>query len=167
MNDGVRVPTVTIEHLHFAANTPYETNLSPAAQPERVMPVEVAQTVRRALMGVVANGTARRLNGAYVAANGTPLAVGGKTGTGDNRFDRFAKGGGIISSRVVDRTATFVFFLGDRFYGTVTAYVPGPDAASFHFTSGLAVQLLKVLQPELKPLLDQPAEPALIGSSQK
>src|SRR6266567_2917139 len=121
MNDGMRVPTVTIEHLHFAANTPYETNLSPAAQPERVMPVEVAHTVRRALMGVVANGTARRLNGAYLAANGTPLAVGGKTGTGDNRFDRFAKGGGIISSRVVDRTATFVFFLGDRFYGTVTA----------------------------------------------
>jgi len=166
MNDGVRVPTVTIEHLHFAANTPYETNLSPAAQPERVMPVEVAQTVRRALMGVVANGTARRLNGAYVAADGTPLPVGGKTGTGDNRFDRFAKGGGIISSRVVDRTATFVFFLGDRFFGTVTAYVPGPDAANFHFTSGLAVQLLKVLEPELKPLLDQPAEPALIGSSQ-
>jgi hypothetical protein len=130
------------------------------------MPVEVAQTVRRALMGVVANGTARRLNGAYVAANGTPLPVGGKTGTGDNRFDRFAKGGGIISSRVVDRTATFVFFLGDRFFGTVTAYVPGPDAANFHFTSGLAVQLLKVLEPELKPLLDQTAEPALIGSSQ-
>ncbi len=172
MNDGVRVPTVTIEHLHFAANTPYETNLSPAAQPERVMPVEVAQTVRRALMGVVANGTARRLNGAYVAANGTPLAVGGKTGTGDNRFDRFAKGGGIISSRVVDRTATFVFFLGDRFFGTVTAYVPGQDAARFHFTSALAVQLLKGLEPELRPLIGSPevvaqaAKPTLVSARQ-
>src|SRR5207302_10915537 len=76
MNDGVRVPTVTIEHLHFAANTPYETNLSPAAEPERVMPVEVAQTVRRALVGVVANGTARRLSGAYTAPDGSPLPVG-------------------------------------------------------------------------------------------
>ena len=72
----------------------------------------------------------------------------------------------MISSRVVDRTATFVFFLGDKFYGTLTAYVPGTDAASFHFTSALAVQLLKVLEPELRPLIDQPAEPALIGSSQ-
>jgi len=166
MNDGVRAPAVTIEHLHFAQNTPYETTLSPAAQPERVMPAEVAHTVRRALVGVVANGTARRLSGTYVAADGSPLVVGGKTGTGDNRFDRFARGGGMISSRVVDRTATFVFFLGDKFYGTLTAYVPGTDAASFHFTSALAVQLLKVLEPELRPLIDQPAEPALIGSSQ-
>jgi membrane peptidoglycan carboxypeptidase len=166
IHDGVRVPTVTIEKLHFAANTPYETHLSPAAQPERVIPVEVAQTVRRALMGVVANGTARRLNGAYTAPDGSPLAVGGKTGTGDNRFDRFARGGGLISSRVVDRTATFVFFLGDRFFGTVTAYVPGPEAARFHFTSALAVQLLKVIEPELKPLIDAPAAPVLVGSSQ-
>jgi cell division protein FtsI/penicillin-binding protein 2 len=164
-NDGIRVPTVSIEQLHFAANTPYETHLSPVAQPERVMPVEVAQTVRAALMGVVANGTARRLNGTYKAPDGSPLVVGGKTGTGDNRFERFARGGGMISSRVVDRTATFVFFLGDRYFGTVTAYVPGGDAARFHFTSALAVQLLKVLEPELKPLIDQPAEPALVGSS--
>ena len=40
-----------------------------------------------------------------------------------------------------------------------------PDAASVHFTSALAVQLLKVLQPELKPLIDEPAEPVLVGSS--
>jgi membrane peptidoglycan carboxypeptidase len=166
MHDGVRVPTVNIEQLHFAQNTPYETNLSPAAQPERVMPVEVARTVRRALVGVVAEGTARRVSGAYLATDGSPLEVGGKTGTGDNRFDRFGAGGGMISSRVVDRTATFVFFLGDRFFGTATAYVPGPDAEHFHFTSALAVQLLKVLQPELRPLIDAPTEaPALIGSS--
>ena len=166
-HDGVRVPTVAIEQLNFATGTPYETNLSPAAAPQRVMPVEVARTVRRALLGVVANGTARRVSGAYTAADGSPLAVGGKTGTGDNRFDRFGRGGGIISSRVVDRTATFVFFLGDRFFGTVTAYVPGTDAGRFDFTSALAVQLLKVLEPELKPLLTTPdAATALVGSSQ-
>jgi thymidylate kinase len=56
----------------------------------------------------------------------------------------------------VDRTATFVFFLGDRFYGSATAYVPGQAAANFHFTSALAVQLVKILEPELKPLLDSP-----------
>jgi hypothetical protein len=47
---------------------------------------------------------------------------------------------------VVDRTATFVFFLGDRFFGTITAYVPGAVAANYHFTRAIAVQLLKAIQ---------------------
>lgn len=169
LNDGVRHPTASIERLRFAANTPYETNLAAAVEPERVMPVEVARTVRRVLTGVVANGTARRLNGTYTAPNGAPLIVGGKTGTGDNRYERYSAGGGLISARVVDRTATFVFFLGDRFFGTITAYVPGEAAARFHFTSGLAVQLLKVLEPELRPLINEPTsaqqQQAMVGSS--
>jgi len=41
----------------------------------------------------------------------------------------------------------------------VTAYVPGPEAARFSFTSGLAVQLLKVLEPELRPLIASPPAP--------
>jgi hypothetical protein len=48
----------------------------------------------------------------------------------------------------------------------VTAYVPGPEAARFHFTSALAVQLLKLLEPELKPLIDAPDSAVLVGSSQ-
>ena len=78
-----------------------------------------------------------------------------------------AHGGGLISSRVVDRTATFVFFLGDRFFGTVTAYVPGPDAESFRFTSAIAVQLLKALKPELEPLINKKpvGAPVLVDSS--
>jgi hypothetical protein len=97
------------------------------------------------------------LRGAYHAPNGTLLPVGGKTGTGDNRLDRFGRGGRLISQRVVDRTATFVFFLGDRFFGTITAYVPGTIAGTYHFTSALAVQLLKALEPQLDPLLEEPA----------
>jgi cell division protein FtsI/penicillin-binding protein 2 len=159
MNDGVRQPTVSIERLRFAEGTPYETTLKRSAESERVMSPEVAQVARRALTGVVAEGTARRLVGTYKAADGTDLPVGGKTGTGDNRYHHFAAGGGITGSHVVDRTGTFVFFLGDRFYGTVTAYVPGPEAARFSFTSGLAVQLLKVLEPELRPLIDSPPAP--------
>jgi hypothetical protein len=110
-------------------------------------------------MGVVTQGTARRLTGTYTAPDGAQLLVGGKTGTGDNRYHHFARGGGVISTRVVDRTATFVFFLGDRFYGTATAFVPGQAAANFHFTSALAVQLVKILEPELKPLLNSPPSP--------
>jgi hypothetical protein len=54
---------------------------------------------------------------------------------------------------VVSRTATFVFMIGDRFYGTVVAFVPGSKAASYKFTSALAVQLFKDLTPQLKPLI--------------
>jgi membrane peptidoglycan carboxypeptidase len=159
LNDGLRQPTVDIQRLSFAEHTPYETNLGVAQPREQVMSTAVARTLRRALTEVVVQGTASRLRGAYVAADGTPLVVGGKTGTGDNRFDHFAAGGAITSSRVVDRTATFAFFLGDRFFGTVTAYVPGSAAAHYQFTSALAVQLLKAMQPELQPLLNAPAGP--------
>ncbi|HTV88340.1 MAG TPA: transglycosylase domain-containing protein [Stellaceae bacterium] len=160
MNDGIRKPTETIQHLQFAAGTPYETDLSPTGAPERVMPLAVAETVQHALLGVVADGTASRLRGVYTLPDGSPLPVGGKTGTGDNRFDHFAVGGGITASRVVDRTATFVFFLGPRFYGTVTVYTPGQYAAHFHYSSALAVQVLKVMKPELTPLLDAPPPPS-------
>ena len=156
LNDGIRQPTVDIERLQFGEGTPYETDMTVGTKPERVMSPEVARTLRRTMTGVVTEGTAGRLRGTYTDAQGQPLVVGGKTGTGDNRYDHFAAGGGITSSRVVDRTATFVFYLGDRFYGTATAYVPGAQAARYHFTSGLAVQLLKSLQPELKPLLNAP-----------
>jgi hypothetical protein len=107
-------------------------------------------------------------SGAYHATDKSLLPVGGKTGTGDNRLDRFGRGGRLISQRVVDCTATFVFFLGDRFFGTITAYVPGSIAGSYHFTSAIAVQLLKALEPELQPLLGSPvrdAPPMPIGEA--
>ena len=160
LNDGIRMPSVDLERLHFAAGTPYDTEMVVDAKPPRILAPEVAEAVRQALVGVVAEGTARRLSGVYHAPNGSPLRVGGKTGTGDNRYDRFGAGGRLISQRVVDRTATFVFFLGDRFFGTITAYVPGSVAASYHFTSALAVQLLKAIEPQLDPLLRSPVTDA-------
>ena len=52
---------------------------------------------------------------------GQPITIGGKTGTGDHRYQTYGKGGQLIDSRVVNRTATFVFYLGDRYFGTLTA----------------------------------------------
>ena len=162
LNGGVRKPIVDLARLAFAVGTPYETVLSPqSSTPERVMAPEVADTIQRALIGVVKNGTAKGLLGAYLGADGQTLTLGGKTGTGDNRSDTFARGGALISSRPVDRTATFVFFLGERFYGTVTAYVAGPEAGQYSFTSALAVQVLKVLDPALRPLITPSPEPEL------
>ncbi|MGH6876161.1 MAG: glycosyl transferase family 51, partial [Rhizomicrobium sp.] len=158
VDNGVRQPTIDIRSLQLASRTPYETDLSGGDEkPVRLLPPEIAATVRRALGDVVIEGTGQRFQSAYHGADGKPLALGGKTGTGDNRFDTFGTGRNLIESRVVDRTATFVFFLGDRFFGTITAYVPGRQAARFHFTSALAVQLLKTMSPEIQPLFEQPA----------
>lgn len=46
-----------------------------------------------------------------------------------------------------------MFLIGDRFFDTVTAFVPGAGAAGYEFTSALAVQILKHLAPQLTPLL--------------
>lgn len=155
-NGGVRLPGVHIEALHFATATPYETRA--VRQPEvgqRVMAPEVAAALRRALADVVESGTARRLAPSVTLADGTRLAVGGKTGTGDHRFEIYAAGGRLVESRVVNRAATFAFMLGDRYFGTVTAYVPGLDAAQYRFTSALPVQVLKLLLPEITPHLSK------------
>jgi membrane peptidoglycan carboxypeptidase len=151
-NDGVRLPTLRVDSLHFAAGTPYDTQLSSAPdQAERVMPSEVAAALRGALTKVVSDGTARRVNGSFTQADGTPLGMGGKTGTGDNRLQSFGAGGRIIASKAINRTATFVFFIGEHHFGTLTAFVPGRTAQNFSFTSALPVQVLKGMAPMLAP----------------
>lgn len=158
INDGVDMPITNIEHVSFASHTPFETALGYSAPraPKRVFAPEVARTLKRTLNSVVEGGTAIRLNNTFLAPDGSPLAIGGKTGTGDNRFKTFDAAGNVIDSRAVDRTSTFVFFLGDRFFGTITAYVPGEDADQFSFTSSLALQLLKSIAPTVQRLIDAP-----------
>jgi membrane peptidoglycan carboxypeptidase len=152
LNDGVLYPSMRFDSFHFAADTPYETRLAlPVATGERLLPPEVAAAARSAILDVVEQGTARRLRGAYKLPGAQPLQVGGKTGTGDHRRESYGAGGRLTGSRVVSRAATFVFFLGDRFFGVVTAYVTGPEAARYQFTSALPVQVLKGLAPVLTP----------------
>lgn len=158
INDGVDVPITNVERIAFASQTPFETELAytAARSPKRVFAPEVARTLKRALESVVEGGTAVRLSKAFTAPDGTPLEMGGKTGTGDNRFKTVDAAGNVIESRAVDRTSTFVFFLGDRFFGTITAYVPGEDADRYSFTSALALQLLKGIAPTMQRLIDTP-----------
>jgi len=161
LNDGVRIPDVRLTRLHFAESTPYETVVTPkAALAERVLPSEVAETLRAALRDVVEHGTARRLDGAYVGRGGKKLAVGGKTGTGDDLLERKnGPNGRVITGRAAARSAAFAFYIGDRFFGTITAHVPAKYARKHQFTSALPVQVLKVLAPALQPLIDSPTRP--------
>jgi membrane peptidoglycan carboxypeptidase len=143
-----------IDSLHFAANTPYETKLiNDPDVGKRVMPSEVATAMREALSQVVDAGTAKRVAGTFVTPDGKALAMGGKTGTGDNRIEAIGSGGRILSSKSINRTATFVFYIGDTHFGTLTAFVPGRTAEAFKFTSALPVQVLKGMAPILTPYL--------------
>ncbi|PYC24331.1 glycosyl transferase family 51 [Pseudomonas jessenii] len=154
LNDGVRMPTLRIDSLHFAADTPYETRLvNDPHVGKRVMPSAVANAMREALSQVVDAGTAKRVSGSFKLADGSPLAMGGKTGTGDNRIEAIGSGGRILSSKSINRTATFVFYIGDHHFGTLTAFVPGRSAENFKFTSALPVQVLKGMAPILTPYL--------------
>jgi hypothetical protein len=110
---------------------------------------------------VVEHRTARRLAGAFSKPDGTPIIAGGKTGSGDNRFKTFNRYGGLTSSRAVNRTATFVFYLGDRYFGVLTSFVPGEEAGGYRFTSALPVSILKALAPVIKPRLQETPEPTL------
>jgi membrane peptidoglycan carboxypeptidase len=162
VNDGVRRPSLSLTRVHFAAGTPYETIMERPADPgQQVIAPEVARTVRRAMADVVEQGTARRLGGVFKLTSGQTITVGGKTGSGDNRFETFSRSGAVVSSRATNRTATFVFYIGDRYFGVITAYVQGREAEHYRFTSGLPVSLLKLLAPTLMPKLDKAQQPAL------
>lgn len=161
VNGGQRKPTERITALHFASATPYETVLQHQnAASEQVLAPEVAQAVLGAVRDVVDEGTARRVKNAFTRADGSVLPVGGKTGTGDHRFEVYGGQGQLVDSRVVSRSATFVFNIAEQYFGSITAYVYGPQAADYDFTSALPVQLLKVLSPSLMPLMDPAAYPA-------
>ena len=157
LNDGVKLPTERFESLAFASDTPYQTLFRHEEAPlQQVLDPAITHVMKDVMAEVVDNGTARRVKDVYKDAEGHLLPIGGKTGTGDQRYDEFAPGGRLISSRVVNRTGTFAFYIGDRFFGTITAHVAGEDAANYTFTSALSAQMLKSLAPILQPLIASP-----------
>ena len=165
-NDGVAVPTIRMKQVRFAEGTPYHTVLEPSRSAgERVMAEPVARVLRSVLAEVVQGGTAQRVAGAFRRPDGTPVVVGGKTGSGDNRFETYGRHGQVISARAVNRTAAFVFYVGDKYFGVLLAYVPGEQAARYHFTSSLPVAILRLLAPQLNPYLQ--VEPPAIAQKQQ
>lgn len=154
LSDGIRLPTVHVQSIHFAEGTPYETHLSRTPDAgERVLAKPVTDVLRRALEDVVAHGTARRLFGVFDDAQGNALVAGGKTGTGDELIERFGPGTSAGQEKEVSRSAAFAFFLGDRHFGVITAHVPGPNVKRHRFTSALPVQVLKALEPAVGPVV--------------
>jgi hypothetical protein len=154
INEGLYKPAYLIEEITLAGDTPYHTHfVRKPAKAKRVLHSEIALIIKNALLNVVEKGTAKRVYQAFFNDEGTTLPVGGKTGTGDNQHKNLDTDGMVISSKVINRTATFAFIIGDRFFGNITAYVPGPQAGEYSFTSSLPVALLKNLAVHLKGIL--------------
>jgi membrane peptidoglycan carboxypeptidase len=161
VNNGYRMPMARIEEIEAADRTPYEVFFSRKnSGGKRVLSSEIAKSVKPLLFDIVEKGTAIRGNRSFVRADGTKIPLGGKTGTGDHRYEIYGKEGELISSRVMNRTATFTFVIGDRFFGNITVLVPGPDAEQYSFTSSFPVAILKTLAPTLMPLVDPQARAA-------
>jgi membrane peptidoglycan carboxypeptidase len=152
VNDGEIRPYYRFSQLHLASDTPFETLFQMTDKPgKRVLSSEICQIVRAAMLDVTQNGTAVRIKSGLSDGERSYL-LGGKTGTGDHREQTTRRGKG-VSSQVKNRSANFMFYLGENFFGTVTLFVPGKEAAKFSFTSSLAVQILKHLEPALAPML--------------
>ncbi|MGH8323488.1 MAG: hypothetical protein ACRETD_06770, partial [Steroidobacteraceae bacterium] len=150
VNDGYRRPTIEVRRLGFGLGTPYHTVFETGrVEGEPVMRASIAGLLREVLAEVVERGTARRVRHAFVDDTGAPIRIGGKTGSGDNRIEAFRRGGQLLSAHAVSRTAGFVFYVGDRVFGVITASVSGPQAASYSFTSALPLAILKLLAPTL------------------
>lgn len=154
LNDGMKADPITLSEIRFARGTPYETALRPRSdRAERVMEAAVARALQRLLQGVVAQGTGRPVSGLFVGVHGQPVPVGGKTGTGDNRRKTFNRWGELRTSQAINRTASFVFFVG-RYYGVLTAIVPTREAEHYGFTSKLPLKVLALLAPTINRALD-------------
>ena len=167
LNGGIRYPSVRVTKLHFAKGTPVETIASnKRSEPDRVMAAEVAAVLQNEMGGVVEFGTARKAFQSVVLKDGTMPRVAGKTGTGDNRIESFDEGGHMIKSRVMSRTAAFVFLIGGKYFGTVIAYVPGQQAESFKFTSALPVQIFRHLTTSMKSVIE-PSQPLSVPTPAK
>jgi membrane peptidoglycan carboxypeptidase len=174
LHDGVDRPPVALSRLAFGPETPYTTVLAATPPTGRhVLSPVVARVVRETLLGVVDHGTAVRLKGAFVTAAHDTLPVGGKTGSGDNRIEEFARGGRLIASLPVNRTAAFVFYIGDRWYGVISAMVDGPKCGAYAFTSSLPVAALRLYAPTILERVSQPVPAAaqlmaahLVGAGQ-
>ncbi len=161
LNDGRRLPTHRLTKVEFAKDTPYESIVEPPS-PNAIQALhpEVARVVRETMGKVVSEGTAKRLLHSFQQADGKPLAIGGKTGTGDNRIFVSTAAGSKSSAKALNRTATFVFYLGDKHFGVLTAFVSGKSANAFSFTSALPLQVLKGMVPVLLPYLNEGSRPA-------
>lgn len=145
LNGGKSVQTTRISGIHLGVGTDHETHIEPG-RPEQtqVMRETTAKLMLEMTRGVVNSerGTGRRVKEGFQLSDGRVLDLRGKTGTNDE-----SETSGL-------RVGAFAGSIGDRYSVCISGYITGATARD-KFTSGMAVQALKMLLPELKPLFDR------------
>lgn len=144
LNQGKLVNTRRFTGLHFGVGTPHETHITPGEPvPQQVLRPEVAQLMLEMTQGVVSeHGTGWRLKKGFTMSDGNTLVVRGKTGTNDE-----SETSGL-------RVGAFTGTIGDRYSFCISGYITEASPRD-KFTSGIAVQALKMLTPELLPLFER------------
>jgi|GEM_PF-5041859 len=143
--EGKSVPATRISDLHFGVGTPHETHIK-LGHPEakQAMRPTTAKLMLEMTRGVVASehGTGRRVKDGIKLSDGTVLDLRGKTGTNDE-----SETSGV-------RVGAFAGTIGDRYSVCISGYITGATPRD-KFTSGMAVQALKMLFPELKSMFER------------
>lgn len=145
LNGGKSVTTTRISGIHLGIDTDHETHIELGRPAEtQVMRETTAKLMLEMTRGVVNSerGTGRRVKGGFQLSDGRVLDLRGKTGTNDE-----SETSGL-------RVGAFAGSIGDRYSVCISGYITGATARD-KFTSGMAVQALKMLLPELKPLFDR------------
>ncbi len=145
LNGGKSVTTTRISGIHLGVDTDHETHIEPGSPKQtQVMRETTAKLMLEMTRGVVNSerGTGRRVKDGFQLSDGRVLDLRGKTGTNDE-----SETSGL-------RVGAFAGSIGDRYSVCISGYITGATARD-KFTSGMAVQALKMLLPELKPLFDR------------
>ncbi len=158
LNNGKSVTTTRISGIHLGIDTVHETHIQPGEpKQEQVMRETTAKLMLEMTRGVVNSerGTGRRVKEGFQLSDGRVLDLRGKTGTNDE-----SETSGL-------RVGAFAGSIGDRYSVCISGYITGATARD-KFTSGMAVQALKMLLPELTPLFDRSygVTPEMVASFQ-
>ena len=164
MAEGKRYPVSRIQEISLASGTPYALKLRrQQGQGEQVLDPEVARATRDVMELVVTRGTAvraRSLRDEYLFRD-----LVGKTGTGDHTLEHVTASGRRVDGEAVSRAGVFMFGFGERFFGVLTIYVEGQEAADYDFTSSMAAQVFTQIAPMLSDMVANPAAEPEIEST--
>ena len=76
-------------------------------------------------------------------------STGGRTADAQDKLRQMDRSGRVRAEVIRDRTATFVFLVGARWFGVATVHVSGEEAAGYSFTSSLPVKVVRLLAPRM------------------
>jgi membrane peptidoglycan carboxypeptidase len=155
INNGKRTPITSFSEIRLAEDTPYEQHFEQQkSSSEQVIAPEVAAIALKTIQGVVEHGTARGAYNSVKLSDGRVLTVGGKTGTGDNEKRVRNNETGKLETVKKDRTAIFIFSIGEHHFGAITASVLNEKADDHGFTSSMATAVFRRVAPLLTEVLD-------------